>query len=173
MEIIEILDEETYDVNNDMFSDSSSDNESIKETEIAYLRKILVYQSLFIRPYLQYLLMVYGIIICDAFNDQVNEEFEEFNWLLRYSEGKLHILLVKRHVIRYIKNSRRLYIKHRPRSSTSEALLNYITLELKDISYHSLIKSYPALGQILEAVEANRLKDWIRNVQLLDKQNYE
>ncbi|CAB5392903.1 unnamed protein product [Rhizophagus irregularis] len=31
-----------------------------------------------------------------------------------------------------------------------------------DNSYHSLIKSYPALGQILEAVEVNRLKDWIR-----------
>ncbi|CAG8650949.1 5438_t:CDS:2, partial [Rhizophagus irregularis] len=37
--------------------------------------------------------------------------------------------------------------------------LRLFTLELKDNSYHSLIKSYPALGQILEAVEANRLKD--------------
>ncbi|CAB4409102.1 unnamed protein product [Rhizophagus irregularis] len=55
-------------------------------------------------------------------------------------------------------------IKHRSGSTTSDALkslVDYITLELKDNSYHSLIKSYPALGQILEAVEANGLEDWI------------
>ncbi|CAI2175721.1 17612_t:CDS:2, partial [Funneliformis geosporum] len=28
-------------------------------------------------------------------------------------------------------------------------------------SYHSLVESYPALGQILKAVEANGLEDWI------------
>ncbi|CAB4445008.1 unnamed protein product [Rhizophagus irregularis] len=64
-------------------------------------------------------------------------------------------------------------IKHRPGSTTSDALkslVDYITLELKDNSYHSLIKSYPALGQILEAVEDLRqmgLKIGLENIQLL------
>ncbi|CAI2190724.1 6412_t:CDS:2, partial [Funneliformis geosporum] len=55
-------------------------------------------------------------------------------------------------------------IKYRSGSTTSDALknlLNYISLELKNNSYHLLVKSYPALGQIIEAVEANGLKDWI------------
>ncbi|EXX61378.1 hypothetical protein RirG_171690 [Rhizophagus irregularis DAOM 197198w] len=55
-------------------------------------------------------------------------------------------------------------LKHRLGSTTSDALknlLSYVTIELKDHSYHSLIKSYPALGQILQAVEANGLEDWI------------
>ncbi|PKY40787.1 hypothetical protein RhiirA4_454229 [Rhizophagus irregularis] len=74
---------------------------------------------------------------------------ETFNKRTNSKEGQLNEVVIN-------------IIKYRPGSSTSEALLNYITLELKDNSYHSLIKSYPALGQILEAVEANRLKDWIR-----------
>ncbi|CAB4414077.1 unnamed protein product [Rhizophagus irregularis] len=50
MEIIEILDEKTYDVNNDIFSDSSSDNENIKKTEMAYFTKnfgisIIIYST--------------------------------------------------------------------------------------------------------------------------------
>jgi hypothetical protein len=55
-------------------------------------------------------------------------------------------------------------IKHRPGTATSDALkslLDYLNTELEDKSYHLLIKSYPALGQILEAVEANGLEDWI------------
>jgi hypothetical protein len=55
-------------------------------------------------------------------------------------------------------------IKHRPGSATSDALknlLDYVNLELKDNSYHSLVKSYPALGQIIEAIETNGLEDWI------------
>ena len=55
-------------------------------------------------------------------------------------------------------------IKHWSGSATSDtlkSLLNYIILELKDDSYHSLIKSYPALDQILETIEINELKDWI------------
>ncbi|CAB4399924.1 unnamed protein product [Rhizophagus irregularis] len=46
MEIIEILDEETYDVNNDIFSDSSSDNESVKRQKWHILRKILIQYSI-------------------------------------------------------------------------------------------------------------------------------
>ena len=56
-------------------------------------------------------------------------------------------------------------IKHQLGSATSDtfkSLLNYIILELKDDSYHSLIKSYPALGQILKAIETNGLEDWIK-----------
>ncbi|CAI2180544.1 6071_t:CDS:1, partial [Funneliformis geosporum] len=48
-----------------------------------------------------------------------------------------------------------------PGSNISNALknlLSYIILELKDNSYHLLIKSYLALGQINEAVETNGLK---------------
>lgn len=36
-------------------------------------------------------------------------------------------------------------------------LLDYINLEHN--SYHSLINSYPALDQIIEAVESNELED--------------
>ena len=56
-------------------------------------------------------------------------------------------------------------IKHQLGSATSDtfkSLLNYIILELKDDSYHSLIKSYPVFGQILEAIETNGLEDWIK-----------
>ncbi|CAB4414076.1 unnamed protein product [Rhizophagus irregularis] len=63
---------------------------------------------------------------------------ETFNKRTNSKEGQLNEVVIN-------------IIKYRPGSSTSEALLNYITLELKDNSYHSLIKSYPALGQILEA----------------------
>ncbi len=46
-------------------------------------------------------------------------------------------------------------------SDTLKNLLNYVILKLKDDFYHSLIKSYPALDQILETIEINELKDWI------------
>ncbi|CAG8707696.1 13491_t:CDS:2, partial [Rhizophagus irregularis] len=51
-------------------------------------------------------------------------------------------------------------LKHLPGSTKSDVLknLNYITIEPKDHSYHSLIKSYPAFGQILQAVEL-----WMNN----------
>ncbi|CAB4485159.1 unnamed protein product [Rhizophagus irregularis] len=51
-------------------------------------------------------------------------------------------------------------LKHLPGSTKSDVLknLNYITIKPKDHSYHSLIKSYPAFGQILQAVEL-----WMNN----------
>ncbi|CAI2166582.1 1981_t:CDS:2 [Funneliformis geosporum] len=70
--------------------------------------------------------------------------------------------------LKLIMNYQQLYetvtktIKHQPGTAISDALknlLNYLNTKLENKSYYLLIKSYPTLSQILEAVEANGLED--------------
>ncbi|RIB13069.1 hypothetical protein C2G38_2041274 [Gigaspora rosea] len=65
-------------------------------------------------------------------------------------------------------------LKNRPsktKSTELEQLYKFIKKEIKDYSYYTTIKKYPALGHIIEAVETHGLENWIGQcmVYLIDK----
>ncbi|RIB08291.1 hypothetical protein C2G38_361024 [Gigaspora rosea] len=65
-------------------------------------------------------------------------------------------------------------LKNRPsktKSTELEQLHKFIEKEIKDYSYYTTIKKYPALGHIIEAVETHGLENWIGHcmVYLIDK----
>ncbi|PKC00838.1 hypothetical protein RhiirA5_427631 [Rhizophagus irregularis] len=168
------LDEETYDVNNDIFSDSSSDNESVKRQKWHILRKILFVMdfSLVIMLHWQklpnftqrYFFMMVMKRLDDTSNmiivweklGVVSVHHMHLSLLMKLSTN-VQTLIVQIVCLFLFKEGQLSLISLN--TDLDHPHLRLFTLELKDNSYHSLIKSYPALGQILEAVEANRLKD--------------
>ncbi|CAG8795694.1 17903_t:CDS:2, partial [Gigaspora rosea] len=86
-----------------------------------------------------------------------NEAFQKRNHRIQTLIAQIDSLIL-------LKEGKEIPQKFYSQFTTSDALknlLNYLNTELEDKFYYLLIKSYPALGQILEAVETNGLEDWI------------